>query len=49
MVNKTSPGGRGGKKNKKRYQYFVKKGVYKGGHTVVKRRTPKFFCARSPT
>jgi len=33
MVNKTSPGGRGGgaKKILKRYQYFFKKGVAKGG------------------
>ena len=37
MVNKTSPGGMGGKKKiKKRYQYFFKKGVFKGGTMLPK-------------
>jgi len=36
MVNKTSPGGRGGKKNKKRINIFSKKGFLRGGHTVAK-------------
>ena len=42
MVNKTSPGGRGAKK-KKKYQYFFKKGVFKGGHTVAKGGGPQNF------
>jgi len=47
MVNKTSPGGRGGKKNKKRINIFSKKGFLRGGHTVAKGGDPpKFsFCA----
>ena len=48
MVNKTSPGGRGGGQNKfkKRYQYFFKKGVFKGGHNVAKGGDTKNLFAR---
>ena len=42
MVNKTSPGVRGGgKKNLKRDQYFLKKGVFKRGGTMLPREEPK--------
>jgi len=46
MVNKTSPGGRGGKKKlKKGINIFFQKGVFKGGHNVGKGGDQKFFCA----
>ena len=42
MVNKTSPGGRGGQKIEKRYQYFSKKGFLRGGgQNVAKGGDPK--------
>ena len=46
MVNKTSPGGREGKKIKKGINIFSKKGFLRGGHTVAKGGGPQnFLCA----
>ena len=47
MVNKTSPGGRGGKKIKKRYQYFFKKGVFKGEAYCCQEGGPHKFFLRA--
>ena len=41
MVNKTSPGGRGGKKKLKKVSIFFQKGVFKGGGTMLPRGGPK--------
>ena len=44
MVNKTSPGGKGGaKKIKKGINIFSKKGFLRGGHNVAKGGGPKLF------
>ena len=46
MVNKTSPGGRGAKKNKKGINIFSKKGFLRGGTNVAKGGDQKIFFAR---
>ena len=47
MVNKISPGGRGGqKKFKKGINIFSKKGFLRGGTNVAKGGDQKFFFAR---